>query len=124
MGIITILEPGTWADWANAIGTILAFTVALAMFTVGLRDRRCANDDRRREQARRVWIWPDGMSGTLVRPGAGEVIQHKVDYRIENTSADPISRCRVGLLQTSPEDLATIDSAQGSSVLGEMPEEP
>jgi hypothetical protein len=54
------LQPGTWADWANAISTTLAFTVALVLFVIGLRDRRNAADDRLRDQARRIWIHTSG----------------------------------------------------------------
>ena len=54
------LEPGTWADWANAASTLLAFVVAAVLFVISMRDRRRAADDRRRDQARRVWVWSTG----------------------------------------------------------------
>jgi hypothetical protein len=98
------LEPGTWADWANAVSTALAFLIALGLFLIGLRDRRRADEDRRRDRARHVWIWPGGMSGNLVY--SGEIMQHTVDWMVENKSSDPIARCRIGLLSTPPAGVA------------------
>jgi hypothetical protein len=91
------LEPGTWADWANAAATTLALTVALVLFFFGLRDRRRANEDRRRGQARHVWIWPTGMSdGTVINSNPVRVVRYDtVDFTIENKSEEPIIGCGV-----------------------------
>jgi len=92
------LEPGTWADWANAAATALAFTVALVLFIIGLRDRRRADEDRRlaaddrlRDQARKVWMWP--VSWEVDRLGPIKNIL----YKITNDSDDPISDCQVSV---------------------------
>jgi hypothetical protein len=94
------LEPGSWADWVNALATILAFTVALVLFVIGLRDRRRANEDRRRadldrlrDQARKVWIWP--VSWTSHPSSSGRV--KAIRYRISNDSDEPISNCIVNV---------------------------
>lgn len=95
------LEPGTWADWANAVATTLGFTVALVLFMIGLRDRRRADEDRRRaeldrrsQQARKVWVWRTSLTSTEL-PGDGTTRHHldKVGWKIENTSGDPITTC-------------------------------
>jgi hypothetical protein len=95
------LDPGTWADWANAAATTLGFSVALVLFVIGLRDRRRADEDRRQaelerrsQQARKVWVWRTGWTGTQL-PGDGLKRHHvhKVGWKIENTSDDPITTC-------------------------------
>jgi hypothetical protein len=95
MGVQLALEPGTWADWANAAATTFAFAVALVLLLIGLRDRRRAAEDRLRDQARKVWIWLTQWSGQEVQPG--EVRPERAGYIITNTSADPITRCYVRL---------------------------
>jgi hypothetical protein len=95
------LPPGTWADWANAAATTLGFTIALFLFVIGLRDRRQADEDRRRaeldqrsQQARKVWVWRTSLTSTEL-PGDGPTRHHleKVGWKIENTSGDPITTC-------------------------------
>jgi hypothetical protein len=97
------LEPGTWADWANAAATTLGFTIALVLFVIGIRDRRRADEDHRRsdtdrrsQQARKVWAWRAGWTGEQLSAGPPE--KHrvtKIHWRIENTSDDPITSCRI-----------------------------
>jgi hypothetical protein len=87
------LESGTWADWANAIATTLAFTVALVLFAIGLRDRRRAAEDRLRDQARKVWIWP--VSWTMDEAEPQNVAS--IRYRIINDSDEPISNGQISI---------------------------
>src|SRR5687768_7707286 len=84
------LEPGTWADWANANSTTLAFTVALVLFVIGLRDRRRANDDRLRDQARRVWI----HTGTPTREWdeAESTFYATVSWELRNSSEEAVTK--------------------------------
>jgi hypothetical protein len=99
------LQPGTWADWANAAATTLAFTIALVLFVIGLRDRRRADEDRRRadidrrsQQARRVWVWRAGWTGS--HPDRSEprrLLIDKASWRIENSSDDPITSCWIAI---------------------------
>jgi hypothetical protein len=100
------LQPGTWAEWANAVATTLAFTVALVLLVIGLRDRRRANDDRRRDQARRVWVWSTGLSQKAWDREAGTMVTESVFWTIENTSVETITSCRVGLLKTASAQVA------------------
>jgi hypothetical protein len=94
------LEPGTWADWANAAATTLGFTVALVLFVIGLRDRRRADEDRRqadldrrRQQARMVWIWPVSWTRDESEPTQVGSIRCK----ITNDSDAPISNCQISI---------------------------
>lgn len=96
MGVQLALEPGTWADWANAAATTLAFAIALVLLVIGLRDRRRAAEDRLRDQARRVWIWSTHRSSKEVEPG--EVRPERAGYIIRNSSEDPITDCFVQLV--------------------------
>jgi hypothetical protein len=89
------LEPGTWAEWANTAATTLAFTVALVLFVIGLRDRRRADDDRLRDQVRKVWIWHVSWSNQDLYMGLGEAQIKEIQYKITNDSSDPISQCYV-----------------------------
>jgi hypothetical protein len=72
--------------------------VALVLFIIGLRDRRRADEDRRlaaddrlRDQARKVWMWP--VSWEVDRLGPIKNIL----YKITNDSDDPISDCQVSV---------------------------
>jgi hypothetical protein len=97
------LQPGTWADWANAIATALAFTVALVLLLIGLRDRRRAVDDRLRDQARKVWLWT-AWDGFPSKPGEKRVTW--VSWTLDNLSADPIVDCRVALASMPTAEVA------------------
>jgi hypothetical protein len=92
------LEPGTWADWANAAATTLAFTVALVLFFIGLRDRRRADEDRRRDQARKIWIFPTGW-----KTGDDDDLVTIIYWRIVNGSDELITHCRLNLGDIPPE---------------------
>jgi hypothetical protein len=127
------LESGTWADWANAAATTLAFTIALVLFLIGLRDRRRAYDDQLSAQARKVWVWPDDWEGTLeidyAEPRLFQV--HSARWRIENHSDDPITSCYVYLwgrgegrdsTPPRPYDYPTVEVVRpGETVRGEIP---
>jgi hypothetical protein len=100
------LEPGTWADWANAAATALGFTIALVLFVIGLRDRRRADEERRRadidrqsEQARKVWVWRTESTSEQIQQQTMSQLERRrfrvVGWRIENTSDDPITSCSV-----------------------------
>lgn len=89
-------QSGTWADWANVAVTGLTFAVALALFLVGMRDRRRTGEDRERDQARKVWLWTEyqgsNPSGAFsVKPDRYEYLR----WSIVNSSGDPIIDCRV-----------------------------
>jgi hypothetical protein len=51
------VEWGTVPDWLAAVGTLLAFAVALRLLFKELAARREVEEDRRREQARLVSAW-------------------------------------------------------------------
>src|SRR5215211_4923884 len=120
------LQPGTWADWANAVATTLGFTIALVLFMIGIRDRRRADTDRRSQQARKVWVWRAGWTGELLSADPFE--KHrvtKVQWRIENTSDDPITSCWVSVRtekwpQLSQSQLAAEVLRAGESADGEL----
>jgi hypothetical protein len=73
---------GTFPEWLAAIGTLLAFAVALRLLFKELEARREAQEDRRRNQARLVaaWITSKWASETelrftlVVRNGSDEPI--------------------------------------------------
>jgi hypothetical protein len=122
------LEPGTWADWTNAIATTLGFTVALVLFMIGLRDRRRADEDRRRaeldrrsQQARKVWVWRTGWTDTgwtetpLSGGASMRSLLQKVGWKIENTSDDPITNCII--LLHDPRDGKSRVMGMGAEVL-------
>jgi hypothetical protein len=104
MSSLTAIQSGTWADWANATATTLAFTVALVLFFIGLRDRRQANDDRERDQARRVWLWTTAPEN--LEPGA-----ESTHWRLVNLSDDPITRCRIDVGSMDPGRVARSEPA-------------
>jgi hypothetical protein len=74
--------------------TALSFGIALALFFIGQRDRRQADEDRLRTQARKVWIWVIEYYGQE-REDSYRIT--RADYRIENSSPDPIMNCMVGV---------------------------
>jgi hypothetical protein len=119
------LQPGTWADWANAISTTLAFTVALVLFVIGLRDRRRANDDHLRDQARRIWIY----TGTPTREWDDDKSRFyaTVSWEIRNSSEEAITNCRIGLSYMPRTEIASSkpkavlvlpDTAPGGRIFG------
>jgi hypothetical protein len=52
-------EWGTVPDWVTAFGTLAAFAVALRLLAKELSARHDQEEDRRREQAGLVSVWPD-----------------------------------------------------------------
>jgi hypothetical protein len=97
------LEPGTWADWANAAATALAFLVALMLFTIALRDRRRAADDRLRDQARKVWLWTEWTGPDVDRDRRRMTL---LIWTVDNRSEEPVLDCRVGLANTPTAQVA------------------
>jgi hypothetical protein len=59
--LLAKFEWGTVPDWATAMGTLLAFAVALRLLFKELDARREYQEDRRREQARLVSAWLDAV---------------------------------------------------------------
>jgi hypothetical protein len=105
MRSLSAIEPGTWAEWANAAATALAFLVALVLAGYALHDRHRANELQRRDQARRVWIWYlSGQQSSILDP-EGRNKWVKLFWRVENTSDQPITACRVAMANTSSEDV-------------------
>jgi hypothetical protein len=97
------LAPGTWADWVNAGATALAGVIAIVLLAFGLNDRRRANEDRERDQARKVWVWASHKaSGSQVAPSGTRMIICKV----ENRSEDPITQVRLGDAALPTEEFA------------------
>jgi hypothetical protein len=71
------------ADWLAAVGTLLAFVVALRLLFKELAARREVEEDRRREQARRVAIW------TQSDPAPGPSASYAIV--MNNSSEEPVS---------------------------------
>lgn len=76
-------EWGTVGEWAGAIGTLLAFAVALHLLFVELRDRRHERARLEQEQARLVSAWV----GTV-----GIIDGHRanVEVFLRNRSEEPV----------------------------------
>jgi hypothetical protein len=97
------LEPGTWADWASAAATSLAFLVALVLFMIAVRDRREAADDRLRDQARKVWLWTEWTGPDVGRASRRMTL---LLWTIDNQSDEPVLECRVDLDSTPTAQVA------------------
>jgi len=88
---------GTVPDWLAAVGTLAAFAVALRLLGKELAARREAEEDHRREQARRVSVWATEIE--QVPPALGSLVFFVVranrsdepvyDVLIEMASNDP-----------------------------------
>jgi hypothetical protein len=90
---------GTVPDWLAAIGTLLAFAVALGLFRKEQKARREYEEDRRREQASRVACWVGMVEDpSLPRaPWASDRPLRVVAAVLNNGSEEPIYDCRVHL---------------------------
>lgn len=92
---------GTIPDWIAALGTVLAFFVALRLLFKELAARREYEEDRRRAQAGRVVCWlevaPATMSFTpsATSPTVTQVIGHQLKVVLYNGSEEPVFDCRV-----------------------------
>ena len=88
---------GTAPEWLAAVGTLLAFAVALRLLFKELDTRREALDDRLRSQARLVVAW------TSHNPGSGELALSRLWYiRIKNGSDEPVRNVTVTLYVKRP----------------------
>jgi hypothetical protein len=76
---------GTVPDWLAAVGTLLAFAVALRLLFKELDARRENEEDRRREQASRVAAW--------ARPVGAGPNDHAMMLR--NNSEQPVTAVRL-----------------------------
>jgi hypothetical protein len=78
-------EWGTVPDWVTALGTILAFLVALRLLAKELAAHHEAEEDRRRAQVRLVagWVTPP-------RPDPQAPANFVFDLVIRNASEEPI----------------------------------
>jgi hypothetical protein len=76
-------ELGTVPDWLAAVGTFLAFAVALRLLFKELAARREVEEDRRREQASRVAIWTQSV------PAPGPSATYAIV--MNNSSEEPVS---------------------------------
>jgi hypothetical protein len=111
MRSLTAIEPGTWADWANASATALAFLVALVLARYALHDRHRANELQRRDQARKVWIWYESGQQSSILDTTDAPKWVKLFWRVENTSDQPITACRVAMADTSSNEVLNTDPA-------------
>jgi hypothetical protein len=81
---------GNGADWVTAFGTLAAFAVALQLLAKELAARREVEEDRRREQARRVaaWTLPAGrapkVSHVLFMHNGSEEPIYEITLAMEN----------------------------------------
>jgi hypothetical protein len=90
--------------------------VALVLFVIGIRDRRRANeerrqadDDRLRDQARRIWMSTEG----LVTSTRDEKVVYRLYCAISNTSDEAIINCRIGLLTEPRTQVAAYEPTYG-----------
>lgn len=93
--MLAVIEWGTAADWAAAIGTMLAFAAALWVIYRERVDRkeeaeRRREDDvrRRRTQAESIAVW---LEGNLMP--AGTDTGEDTILKVRNVSGSPVSSC-------------------------------
>jgi hypothetical protein len=120
------LSSEAWAAWANVAVTALTFAIALVLFVIGLRDRRRADDDRLRDQARKVWIWRTGLLHEIpvredprfrfgAAPPSKPTRLVEVGWELYNDSDDPITQCRCFVARDSdsmPEESSQLPAAE------------
>lgn len=107
----TSLPTGSQADWVSAVGTLLAFLVALLIFARSERDRT-------RDQARRVSGW---VPGGVTRIATGQPIMHgatAVEAPME------LFECLVKIRNSADELISDVHAAvvdEGDNELGADP---
>jgi hypothetical protein len=89
------LDWGSVPDWLAAVGTLLAFAVALGLFRKEQTARREQEEDRRREQVGPVSAWTELE---VQRDEAGQASGMDFQVYIRNGGPEPVHDLRVTLV--------------------------